>query len=240
MIDRSEIWRRRSWIWWLPLLFVFVNVGLLAFYQTSFAGKLDVLADSFNEQAEVLDSFRTERRKVEDFLLQVETQESQARSLYRDYFATRGERHTLVLREIRTLGRRAGLDPTSFAYSNAEVRAIDINRLGIQFAVTGTYDQLRTFINFLELTDQFLVLDRVSLSGGMGDRDAQLEINMGVITYFSEHDAPELVVTEEEMRQAQRPPAEGEASSTEGDGEPGAPGSEGVVDPQAEDEEEET
>lgn len=225
MIDRSEIWRRRSWIWWVPLLFVLANVGALLFYRSAYAGKLDVLADRFEDQAEVLDAFRIERSKLEGFLGQVESQKAGTRTLFRDHFATQEERFTEMLREIRTLARRAGLDPSSFAYDAADVKGMDLQRFSVNFSVKGTYDQLRTFINFLELTDQFLALERISLGGGVGDRDVQLDISVEVSTFFADHGAPELMVTEEELRQAQAPPEEGEvlddAASTgvEGDAE---------------------
>ena len=52
----------------------------------------------------------------------------------------------------------------------------------IQFSVEGTYRQLRTFINFLELTDQFLTLRGVALSEGGADR---LSIRLQLSTVFA-------------------------------------------------------
>lgn len=194
MIDRTEVWRQRTWIWWLPVLFVALNVGIIVFFQTAFAGQLDVLNDRFDQQAQQLEEYREEREKIEEFLNQVNSQEVRTGELYRDYFATKQTRHLTALQEIRNLARRAGLDPTSFSYPETELEDYDLNKLGIQFTVAGTYDQLRTFINFLEVTDQFLALEAVSLAGGEGTRDAALKIGLVVSTIFAQDDAEQLEI----------------------------------------------
>ena len=62
-------------------------------------------------------------------------------------------------------------------------------RRNVNFGVTGTYDQLRTFINFLELTDQFLTLESVNLGGGAAERDPRLRIRLSLATYFVRDEA---------------------------------------------------
>ena len=197
MIDQLEIWRRRSWVWWLPLLFVVVNIGSILFFQTTFAGQLDKLENNYDKQAEQLGEYKEEVERIDQFLDQVKDQERMVSSLYRDHFGTESERFTRVLREIRTLARRAGLDPKSFSYPGGEIGEYELNRLGIRFSVDGTYDQLRTFINFLELTDQFLTLESITLAGGKGDRDARLQIRFNVSTMFAHNDASSLMLPEE-------------------------------------------
>ena len=64
MIDRSEVWQQRSWIWWVPLLFVALNIGAIVFFQTAFAGQLDVLETRYDEQAEQLKSYSEEREHI--------------------------------------------------------------------------------------------------------------------------------------------------------------------------------
>ena len=208
MIDRLEIWRRRSWIWWAPLAFVALNVASIVFFQTTFAGQLDRLENTYSRQADQLESYQKERKRAEQFLEEVEVQERLVNTVYRDYFATESERFTRVLREIRTLARRAGLDPRSFSYPDTEIGAYEVTRLGIRFSVDGTYDQLRTFVNFLELTDQFLTLESITLTGGKGDRDARLQIRFGVSTIFAQKDADPLEFEPEEDLAADPRPEE--------------------------------
>ena len=197
MIDRFGAWREHSWVWWLPLVFVLLCLGGVFYYQVTFAGQLDKLESRYSDRAEQLERHRQEVKRAELFLVRVAEQDRQVGTLYRDHFATEGERFTRVLREIRTLARRAGLDPRSFSYPGGEIDAYELNRLGIRFSVDGTYDQLRTFINFLELTDQFLTLESVTLAGGKGDRDARLQLRFGASTMFAQNNATSLELANE-------------------------------------------
>ncbi len=197
MNDKFAAWRQRSWVWWLPAAFVSLCLGGIFYYQATYAGQLDKLEDRYGNRATRLESHRSEVERAEEFLQRVAEQDRQVGTLYRDHFATESERFTRVLREIRTLARRAGLDPRSFSYPGSEIDAYELNRLGIRFSVDGTYDQLRTFINFLELTDQFLTLESVKLAGGKGDRDARLQLRFGASTMFAQNDAESLELANE-------------------------------------------
>ena len=53
----------------------------------------------------------------------------------------------------------------------------------VSFSVDGDYAGLRRFINFLELSDLFLTLEEVSLSGRTGESNV-LRISLRVSTLF--------------------------------------------------------
>ena len=97
MIDQLEIWRRRSWMWWVPLLFVALNIASIVFFQLTFAGQLDKLEGNYANQAEQLSKFKDEGESVVNgFLQRVNEQEHLIGTLYRDHFGTESERFTRV------------------------------------------------------------------------------------------------------------------------------------------------
>ena len=67
--------------------------------------------------------------------------------------------------------------PRSFAFSRAEAQnsksdpANEGNTtVGVAFTVQGSYEQARQLINLLELSNQFVIIDGVSLGGATGRR----------------------------------------------------------------------
>ena len=188
MVSR-EIFVRRSWVWWVPLIFVLLTAGGVAFYQVAFAGEAAVLETRLENRATQLEELRESRRTVESFLERARTQNDSTGILYRDHFSTEGQRFTRMLREVRELASRSGLSPSAFGYPENQVEEHGLVRRSVNFGVTGTYDQLRTFINFLELTDQFLTLESVDLGGGAAERDPTLRIRLSLSTYFVEDES---------------------------------------------------
>jgi Tfp pilus assembly protein PilO len=188
MISR-EVFLQRSWTWWVPLIFVVLAVSGIVFYQAAFAGEAAVLEKRLESRETQLGELRKSRREIEGFLEKARTQSDTAGILYRDHFSTEDQRFTRLLREVRDLAGRSGLRPTAFSYPENKVEEHGLVRRNVNFGVTGTYDQLRTFINFLELTDQFLSLESVDLGGGAAERNPELRIRLSLATYFVEDES---------------------------------------------------
>ncbi|MEE8523137.1 MAG: hypothetical protein V3T72_04330 [Thermoanaerobaculia bacterium] len=172
-----EAWRRTIWLWSLPLAFCVLDLLVFGFYHSFYAGEVERLDALYHQGEEELAALEAESQQIEDFLVRIDNQQDDIRALYEDYFQTQPERFLEAILEVRRLASEAGLKPTSFSYPQDEAGSLIQRR--IQFAVQGTYQQLRTFINFLELTDQFLALDSVSLSetGGTDTLGIQLRLS---------------------------------------------------------------
>ena len=82
---------------------------------------------------------------------------------------------------MRRLCRRAGFRPAVVTYGRQMVEAQQVLKRSIRFTVEGTYVDLRKLINLLELSELFLTLEEISLSGGEG---GALRINLILATYF--------------------------------------------------------
>ena len=80
--------------------------------------------------------------------------------LYRESFSTERERLTDMLRHVKDLASTAGLRPDTFSYPEEQLESFDLVRKRVVFSVEGGYNDLRRFINMLELSEQFVTLDR--------------------------------------------------------------------------------
>lgn len=186
MIGRFEVWRRTLWQWVIPLAFCVVNLIVLAIYFQFYSGRVDRLSTQLSESQGRLESYRAERAASEEFLTRLELQERQVKELYGDHFKTEEERFTAAIREVKRLAREAGLQPSNLAYPQEGEGVYGLSGRDIIFSVQGTYRQVRTFINFLELSDHFLTLREVVLTGvsSGSQREPSLGIRLRVSTYF--------------------------------------------------------
>ncbi|MCP4656263.1 MAG: hypothetical protein GY856_12695 [bacterium] len=180
-----EVWRRRLWLWGIPLVFCMLNLIGVACYQLAFAGKVRGLQGRFESASHDLAALRNEHLETEKFLARVETNRENIALLHSEHFSTEAERFTRVVQQVKRLAREAGLNPTSFSYPEDEIEEWDLSKREIVFQVQGTYDQLRTFINSLELTDQFLILEKVALNEtGAHKSNPTLGISLTISTVF--------------------------------------------------------
>lgn len=204
-MNRFEAWSRHVWLWSVPLAFCLVNLLAMALYQTRFAGRVDTLEADHQEAQKVLEELRDEREKSEQMLAAATEREKEVENLYSQTFSTASERFTRIQLEIKALARRAGLRPTAFTYPSSDLEW-QLTRRQINFRVDGTYEQLRMFINLLELSEYFLSLDQVTLSeSNTQGSNPVLSIGLSLSTIFV---APQAVAGEESAE----PGAEGEAS----------------------------
>ncbi len=178
--------RNRPLTWGLPLALLVVNLLVFSFYQVAYAGKVEALRSRFESDNEDLRKLSAQRREIEDYLSRVRTGRGDIHSLYLDHFQTADQRLTATLEEIESLGSAAGLNPTAFTYPLEELEELKLREMGITFGVEGTYEQLRRFINLLELSDQFMILRSISLNraGKTGSPNPRLSVSLSAATLF--------------------------------------------------------
>ncbi len=186
MISRWAVWQRYRWQWIAPAVFVVLNLLVYGFYRARYAGTVDNLEGRYQAAEKELGLLRQETEDLQAFLTEVERTRGGLRELYEQRFATEEERYTEVNREIRELARRAGLAPQVFSHLKTPLGKTRLVQLTLSFNIEATYDQLRTFINLLELSDHFLTLESVSMNGGKEDpRNPRLGVRLAVSTIFN-------------------------------------------------------
>ena len=178
------IWRAKVSLWLPALLFVLANVGALFVYRTFYAGEVRDLDQRLAAREEILVDLSRARQQRDDLVSLAEAGRQGIEQLHRERFSTEEKRLTAVINEVKTLARRAGLEPTAVNYPDEAYEEFGLRQRALAFGVQGSYRQLRQFINLLELSDSFLVLEEVRLSDAAGS-DQNLRISLRVKTLFS-------------------------------------------------------
>jgi hypothetical protein len=170
MRSRGEIWQQRLWVWVPALLFFLANATAYTVYRFGFADRLASLQDDLQAQKEKLDPLTQRKNKIAALLDRAQRNDEEIRALYAEKFSTRKERLTKISAEVKSLARKAGLNPKSLSYPENAIQQYGLVKRSFIFSVDGTYVDLRKFINLLELSNSFLTLESVTLSPGSAER----------------------------------------------------------------------
>lgn len=179
----THILRKRLLLWLPPLLLVLVSGALLSAYRVVYSGRVAQLEAQLADEEGRLASLQMEHERVADLAKSAQAGREGIELLYQDHFSTEKLRLTAVIREVKELARRAGLDPLSYKYPEQELEDYDLVSSSIVFSTVGTYENLRTFINMLELSDSFLSLDDVQVGSNEPPR---LRFSLTISTLFAD------------------------------------------------------
>lgn len=180
-----DIWRQRLWLWLVPLLFFAINGVVFGFYRYAYASKADVMSNRVESEGRELAKLETSRERLTLLRERIESNHAQVDELRDVWFSTEAARFTRTIARIKTLVRDAGLAPLSYNYPSAPVEGQELVRYEFQFDVEGTYEQIRRLVNFLELTEDFLVIEEIALDEGSGSgADPRLRVRFLLSTVF--------------------------------------------------------
>jgi len=173
MRSPAEIWRQRLWVWVPALVFFLANATAYTIYRFGFADRVASLKEDLKDQRERLDPLDARRQKLQALLNSSKRTDLEIRKLYAESFSTRRARLTNINTEVKTLARKAGLDPRSFSYPEEQIQQYGLIKRSFIFSVEGSYVNLRKFINLLELSDSFLTLESINLTPGTSERQGK-------------------------------------------------------------------
>lgn len=186
----GRIWRERWRIWVPALVFFLLNLAVFSTYRLVFAGQARLRSRQVEDRNAELARLESERTALEDLVARAGANRDKVDIIYDRWLVPESERLTSALAEVKDLATRSGVEPYSLSYPEQEIDAFGLEKRSIVFAVQGSYVSLRRFINFLELSDLFLTLEEVNLSGSP-DPGAGLRINLRISTLFSEEQSSE-------------------------------------------------
>jgi hypothetical protein len=184
-----EAWRRRLGLWLPAAGFFAANLAALVLFRLNFAGESAGLERRLADREGQLAAVAGERQSLVEKIERAEVNRLLVADLYRERFATRERRLTQVTEEVKDLAGRAGLALRALSYPEEPIEDFAVTERAFVFTVGGTYEELRTFLNFLELSPSFLTLQQVSLTGSRAG-GGELTISLTLATLFSRDGAP--------------------------------------------------
>ncbi len=141
---------------------------------------------TLTEAREPLGRLSERQKQVEThevFRQAVRQAESDLADLRERLLSTRNQRLVEVEEELERLCREFGIDLNSVSFDNDLLLDEELDRFVMNVPLEGNYASLRKFLQAVESSKEFLVVERVSLARGReGGRTLSLSINL--VTYF--------------------------------------------------------
>ncbi|HEX8172007.1 MAG TPA: hypothetical protein VF824_15830 [Thermoanaerobaculia bacterium] len=173
------IWREKRIL--LLILGVLLAANTLFFftYRVRYQSRLDELDERKAAAQAQLNEARAARLQAEATLQSYKRVESDVAEIYDHHWATRAERLTALIGEVKHLAVASNLEPPAYAFDQKAVEvqsvsgrgrqaSVGANEVGIAFSVEGTYGNVRRLINLLELSRQFVIIDSIGLTAREG------------------------------------------------------------------------
>jgi len=125
--------------------------------------------------------YRADNTRLERFKTELPADEKQWDEFFTTHFNPAGAGYSAISEDLGSLSRTSGLRSDSISFHQHAPDARGLMQVDISTAVEGDYDSLVQFLNKLEHSDNFYVLDSMALaSGGVG----KLRLNVQLRTYF--------------------------------------------------------
>jgi len=188
------IWREKRVLLIVLGLLLLANTIFFFTYRVQYVSRLQDL-DSRQEQAQAqLDQARHARTTAEQQLAAYKKVQTDLQVLYSERWSTPAQRLTILIDEVKRLAAASHLQPPSYAFTSGETKSatasgekgsIGTTAVGIAFTVQGTYEQMRRLINLIELSDQFVIIDGISLGAhSVTGGEHVLTLNIRLKTLF--------------------------------------------------------
>ena len=184
------IWREKRPHLLILGLLLLANVVFFFTYRVQYQSRLDAMDQRLSQAEALRDKSRHARAQAEQSLQAYRKVEQDVKEVLDQHWSTQPRRLTLLISEVKRLALASNAIPQTYAFQQGEAKdktdtrggqAVGAREVGIGFSVAASYDQARRLINLLELSQQFVIIDQISLSGGDIDK---LTLNLHIKTLF--------------------------------------------------------
>jgi len=164
------IWREKR----IPLailgVLLLANAVFFFTYRVQYENRLSALESDKHAAEQRLEQLRARRAQTERQIATYRKAQAEIATIYNERWSTLPERFTALVNEVKRLETASQLIGRSHGFAQSEkdtkeAAGLGTNVVTISFSVQGTYAQVRRLINLLELSDQFVIIDAIGLSG---------------------------------------------------------------------------
>ena len=126
-------------------------------------------------------SYRADNARLEKFRTELPVDEKQWDAFFTTHFRPAGAGYSAVSADLGELSSSAGLRTDAITFHEHNPDARGLMEVEISTAIEGDYESLISFLNKLEHSENFYVLDSLALASSSAGK---LRLNLQLRTYF--------------------------------------------------------
>ena len=191
----TSVWREKRVLLLILAVLLAANTIFFFTYRVQYENRLRELDTRRDQTLAQLDAAKNARVLAEQQLAGYRRIEKDIRQIYDNEWSTQNARLTSFIAEVMRLAAKSEMVPRTYSFTGAASakssgasKAQSATEVGVSFNVEGTYEQVRRLINFLELSEQFIIIDQISLGATNAESGERLNMTVRVKTLF--RDAP--------------------------------------------------
>jgi hypothetical protein len=187
----SAIWKEKRLLLVVLGILLVANTVFFFTYRVQYENRLDALDERLEASKARLAQGRAARVAAERRYAMYRRIQTDVQEVYDRHWSTQAQRLAPLIVEIKRLALASQLVPKTYSFTQAEATgdprqgqragATGAKAVGISYTVSGTYEQARRLINLLELSEQFVIVDSVTLSSSA---EKELTLNLHLKTLF--------------------------------------------------------
>jgi Tfp pilus assembly protein PilO len=177
---KPVILQRNNWIKWV-LALVLVADAVLIGVRYKLNSEPHVQSTDLNRLNMTEKQYRADNARLERFRTELPADEKQWDEFFTTHFHPAGAGYSAISEDLGDLSRTAGLRSDTISFHQHAPDARGLMQVDINTAVEGDYDSLVQFLNKLEHSDNFYVLDSLALASSS---QGKLRLNVSLRTYF--------------------------------------------------------
>ncbi|HEX6096696.1 MAG TPA: hypothetical protein VF432_10265 [Thermoanaerobaculia bacterium] len=196
------IWREKRVLLLILAALLIGNVVFFFTYRVQYQSRLDEMGDRLAQAEGQLARTRQSSADAEAQVLAYRKVERDVEQVFAEHWSTRPRRLTALIGEVKRLADASNAVPRTYSFGAEDelkmtaatrgsrtTRDVEVgaNEVSIMFSVDASYDQIRRMINLLELSQQFVIIEGVSLSSG---GEEKLNLSLKLKTIFRDDEAP--------------------------------------------------
>ncbi len=180
-------WRERKWLLLSLGLFLLVNLLFFFTYRLRFEERLKEMDERVATAKQGLAAAKSQHATARRDRATYDQVQKDLQHVYTQIWSTPEERMTSLISEIYRLAQMSQLQPVGgYKYDPGEGKRgreeIGTETFEIAYGVVGRYDQIRRLVNLIELSNQFIIIDSITLQNG--DTSSALQMNLTLKTLF--------------------------------------------------------
>jgi len=187
------IWREHKISLAVMTVLLLGNIFFFFTYRVQYQNRLRDLETRQEDAERRLAEAQRARAAAQQQLASYDKIRTDLQTLYNERWSTQTARFTRLFEEVKRLATASHFDPRSFSFTRAESEAAARKDaagsagsivVDVAFTVQGTYEQVRRLINLIELSDQFMIIDGIGLTGGNTADMKTLTLSIRLKTLF--------------------------------------------------------
>jgi len=186
------IWREHKISLTVMAVLLLGNIFFFFTYRVQYQNRLHDLETRQEDAERRLAEAQRARAAAQQQLASYDKIRADLQNLYNERWSTQSARFTRLFEEVKRLATASQFDPRSFSFTRVESEASRKDAsaaagstvVNVAFTVQGTYEQARRLINLIELSDQFMIIDGIGLTGGNSADMKTLTLSIRLKTLF--------------------------------------------------------